>query len=427
MIVDECVMAYAPNFTSMARDSTFRTLAMDTEVVDSGPFHSNVTNNDRITPSNATWLFFSHPQWHNPENDVKARFAINGTTTGFEYLSNGFNATPLEYGGPMIWWLAEFNGTDYITTETWNNSGGAANESRGLMVGCEVDPVNVCMLTGSSNFSETGAYTLLTGFSAALDPSGMAGTNRIEVLVAGYYLCLSVTNRCTTTEIRKNGSGVAINGSYAHGYMSEIDYCVDYFEVGDYIEQYVTGADTITFRQLGMVRMGGITDSMAYTYNSTETLSSDDFFGGGRYFRTDLEWIDTTGGHPRCEFEYDPGIGVCTTCGHFNATAGYHLMIGKFVGRGGTFLQNVGSAMENNSVDLGYIWSNNRHDVGNDSSMCAAVVECVLDDDLRMGWDPSGTFINNAMTPWTNVFVTDVRCRGVARMITRTLTSVQRV
>jgi hypothetical protein len=156
-------------------------------------------------------------------------------------------------------------------------------------------------------------------------------------------------------------------------------------------------------------------------------LSSDDFFGGGRYFRTDLEWIDTTGGHPRCEFEYDPGIGVCTTCGHFNATAGYHLMIGKFVGRGGTFLQNVGSAMENNSVDLGYIWSNNRHDVGNDSSMCAAVVECVLDDDLRMGWDPSGTFINNAMTPWTNVFVTDVRCRGVARMITRTLTSVQRV
>ncbi len=60
MIVEECVHAYSSGFTSTAADNAYHTLGMDSEVVDSGGYHDNATNNSRITfPSGGIFLVFA--------------------------------------------------------------------------------------------------------------------------------------------------------------------------------------------------------------------------------------------------------------------------------------------------------------------------------------------------------------------------------
>ncbi len=406
MIVTECVHAYSSSYTSLPRNSTWNTLGMDTEVVDTGGYHDNVTNNSRITfPSGGVFLVFGAPQWFDPNFDVGGRMTKNGTPTGYEYYVDGFAAFPTQLAGPAMFWLQNFSAGDYMETQTWNDAGSGTASARTQMAALEVDDFS-CMVGDTT----PSAATTLTFGTTVYDPHSMVtSSTTLTAQKAGYYLVLSVCRGFGSTRIIKNGSTAQYLGSLGSGY-SPMDYVVDYFEVGDYVQVYDPSAETWEFRQFAMVFLDDqVTHQplLAYTYDSIDLANTDPSFTG--VIRTDSEWFDTGNGHPKGGYQYNISPAYCITCGLFNTLAGYHFSLAKISTDGGVGLQNDGLYTILNGSPLGNIFSTSRHQRGSAFTTVAfSCFQSVYGDTFAGSWAASALYTESAFTPWTNVFVTDV-------------------
>ncbi len=406
MIVSECVHAYSSSYTSVACDSTYHTLGMDTEVVDSGGYHDNTTNNSRITfPSGGVFLVFGAPQISDPGFGVFSRVTKNGSPVGsYEYATDGFAAGPTQLTGTTPFWLDNFSSGDYMESQIWNNrdaAGGGTNfrNARTQMAAVEVSDWSCHVADSSSSSASPQTFS-----TTIYDPHGMVTSSTVFTAQrAGYYLIVTIFHHFASSYIHKNGGG-RLRGSLGSE-AGAADYVVDYFEVGDYVEMEATGE--MLHRQLAMIYLGDAQASLAYTYNSVDIHNSDAGFTAG-VLRTDSEWIDTGHGHPQHGFSYNISPAYCISCGSFNMVDGYHFALAKISTDGGTFLQNDGCYTVLNGTQLGNVFSTNRHQRGSVATTLAfSCFQATYGDTFSGNWLASGTYTESAYTPWTNVFVTD--------------------
>ncbi len=406
MIVEECVHAYSSSYTSLACDSAFHTLGMDTEIVDSGSFHDNSTNNSRLTfSSGGIFLVFAAPQWSDPGFTAAARMTKNGTTVGYEYGVDGFAATPTQLAGPLCFWLENFSSGDYMESQAYNNRDAAGGGTNFRSARTQMAALKVSEWSAHVAGTTATALNPVPFATTIYDPHSMFdGSTKLVAQKAGYYLVLSVVNALAITSIQKNGSGVPLSGSRGDGY-SPADYIVDWFEIGDYVE--ITSSTAPSWRQFAMVYMGDAFASMSYTYSATDRANTEPAFTAG-VLRTDTEWIDTGHGHPQHGFSYNTSPAYCISCGSFNMTTGYHFGLVKISTNGGTFLQNDGCYTCLNGTQLGNVVSGSRHQ--SPSAWTTVAFSCfqAADGDTFTGnWLASGTFVEASYTPYTTVFVTD--------------------
>jgi len=396
MIVNECVHAYDSGFTTMAKDSVYRACPMTSEVIDSGGYHDNVTNNTRLTLGTGTWLVFGHPAWADPHVTTYGRLWKNGTTVGYEYNTDGFNAGPYSTGGPLCFWLETLGSGDYFEIATANDAGGSGS-AHGQMVAIKVDSYS-CMVgaTGSSSASPVTFGTTLH------DPQGMVtNSTTLTVKKAGYYLVLTVANGNGTSYITKNGT--QLYGSYAYG-QGAADYAAGFFNVGDTV-QMISGT-TFTYRQMAMAYMGPSYALVAYGHHSTDLANNSNFMSPVRF---DSEWFDVGNSHPAGGVNIDPGTGIDLNSGKFNLLTGYHFGIGKISTDGGTFLQNDGCIIGKNGAGFGFTYTNNRHQRGSlNTTIAVAAFSANFNDYAGLYWGGSDTFIEALYMTKTNVFFTDV-------------------
>jgi hypothetical protein len=372
---------------------------MDIEVVDSDGYHDNAVNNSRITfPVGGPHLVMGAPQWYNPGFTCYHRLAKNGSATGYQYTTDGFAAGPTALSGTTPFWLENFSSGDYMEVQT-TNDGGGTDSARAQMCALAVSDWS-CMVgaTGSSAASPQTFGTTI------YDPHGMVtSSTTITVQRNGYYLILTIFDGNTGSYIYKNGA--VLNGSYAEG-QGACDYAVGFFSVGDTI-QMVSGG-TMASRQMAVIFLGGNTASLAYTYLDYDLHNYDaDWYG---YIRSNVEYIDTGRGHPKDGFIYNPGTGKCTSCGIYGLLSGYHFALSKVSTDGGTFLTNDGTHHNFNGVQMGNIFSTNRHQRGSHTTNLgfSCFASSLSTDTFAGMWLASDTYTASAYTPYTNVFVTDV-------------------
>lgn len=401
-VVTECVHAYSSGWTATAADSTFHTLGMDSEVIDTGSYHDNVTNNSRLTfPSGGPFLVFGHPQWSNPGFNCTGHLIKNGSPitggTDLNYWADGFSAGPLGTG-MFLFWLENFSAGAYVETQTWCDAGGTPN-AKTQMVALAVSEWSAHVWDNSS----VAATATLTFANVVYDPHGMqTASDRLVAQKAGYYLILTNQNNAVVTAIYKNGSASRLNGSYDYTFgaggslRSAGDYAFDWFNVGDYVQMKVTD-NTVNNRQFAMIYMGGSAASIAYTYNNSNILASS-----YDYLYTDTEWFDGGGIHPRSGSN-----------GYFNTNSGNHLAIAKISTNGASTFTNDGAQIEYNGSLLGNEWAtSNRHLSG--SQVTTIAVSCfssAANGSVRARWHYGDT-TSIAYTPYTNVLVTDASNEG---------------
>lgn len=412
MIVEECVHTYQSSLVSTPADSAFHTLGMDSEVVDSGGFHDNSTNNSRLTfSSGGIFLVFGAPAWSNPTGEVYGRLTKNGTSVGYEYNVSGNAAAPTSLAGPVAFWLENFTAGDYMESQGWNNAGGNRNAWT-QMCALKVDEWSCSVGATAGQSVSPFSEVTLTFATVIYDPHGMAtATDRIEVQKAGYYLVLSNATGESMTEIKKNGSSSALKGSRGGGLDGQArmstDYVVDYFEVGDYVRVSSYGNDrtlTVTHRQFAMIYLGDPFACLSYVYSDVNRTNSEAGFIAG-ILRFNTEWFDTGHGHPQHGFSYTTGPDYCVSCGSFNMAAGYHFALGKLWSDAGA-LSNDGLYTVLNGSQLANRFAMTRH-VGSQAAIAFACFSAADGDTLTANWVASGTTNQQAYTPYTNVFVTD--------------------
>lgn len=112
--------------------STWTSLSIDTETLDSDGGHSNVTNTSRYTAQVAgTYLVLGFAAFvGNPTGVRGSRIALNGTSVRGSQTNVNTN-TGSVWAEPC-WAVTAMNLGDYVEVQAFQNSGGALNTNNGV-------------------------------------------------------------------------------------------------------------------------------------------------------------------------------------------------------------------------------------------------------------------------------------------------------
>jgi hypothetical protein len=258
-------------------------------------------------PATGYYFVWAVPSLNNPGFDMKGRLTINGVSIGFEPEVSGF--TTIGYQGPTCFWIKQLNEGDLIRSQVWgrnNDSPPGGGWGAKTQMGMIRISNKHCLLSSVTPFTGPVTFAKLPFSTVQSDPKGMAGTDRITIKSAGYYMFLSNVDRWgNESRFQKNGSGVALKSSYAYSpsEFSRMDMAVDFFNAGDYVEMFGTTGNPIGKRLFGCIFLGGAAASLAYVYPTADHGNSEAPGGPPNqqmYPRLDLngEWFDTDASHP---------------------------------------------------------------------------------------------------------------------------------